>query len=323
MTASLQLLAAADTAHAAAHAASSTGEKSAAQKIAELGAELPFKVWDHVQMGEGVLVITNHMILLVLSAIILLVVMLPLAGAYKSRLVPKGFYQFLEVVMMWLQDEIVRPLLGKDTAKFMPYLWTLFFFILINNLLGLLPLYELTLALKLVGGYPISGTATGNVLVNAMLAATVFLVIQYYGIKQNGIKGYLAHLTAGTPVFIWPVMVPVEILGMFVKPIALTMRLFANMLAGSLVLKVFAMFVAIGLIMGGVATAIGVAIPVVLLSVAMMLLKLFVGFLQAFLFMFLSTLFIAQQQAHGEHGHDEHHGHEGHHGAHGHAVAAH
>jgi F-type H+-transporting ATPase subunit a len=323
MTASLQLLAAADTAHAAAHAASSTGEKSAAQKIAELGAELPFKVWDHVQMGEGVLVITNHMILLVLSAIILLVVMLPLAGAYKSRLVPRGFYQFLEVVMMWLQDEIVRPLLGKDTAKFMPYLWTLFFFILINNLLGLLPLYELTLALKLVGGYPIYGTATGNVLVNAMLAATVFLVIQYYGIKQNGIKGYLAHLTAGTPAFIWPVMVPVEILGMFVKPIALTMRLFANMLAGSLVLKVFAMFVAIGLIMGGVATAVGVAIPVVLLSVAMMLLKLFVGFLQAFLFMFLSTLFIAQQQAHTEHGHDEHHGHGGHGGDHGHAVAAH
>ena len=324
-------LAAAETAHTAAehgaaHAAVHGEPLTVAGKIAALGSELPFKVWDHVQAGHGALVVTNHMILLVLSAIVLLVAMLPMAGAYKSRLVPTGLAHVFEVLMLWLRDEIVKPLLGKDTNKFMPYLWTLFFFILVNNILGLLPLYELTLWMKLIGGYPIYGTATGNVVVNAALAVTVFFVIQYYGIQQNGIKGYLAHLTAGTPVFVWPVMVPVEILGMFVKPIALTMRLFANMLAGSLVLKVFAMFVAIGLIMGGTVIAAGIAVPVVLLSVAMTLLKLFVAFLQAFLFMFLTTLFIAQQQAHaehGEHGHGEHgHGDHGH-GAHGHTAGAH
>lgn len=321
----------ADTAKAASdvhHAAQGLADHAASaadpskSEISQLGGQLLAKVQDHVQGGDGFFVITNYMILLTLSALILMVVLLPVAGAYRRKQVPGGMAGFVETLMLWLRDEIVRPLLGKDTDKFMPLLWTLFAYILINNLLGLIPLYELTIWMKFIGLYPIYGTPTSSILINAGLAIVAFLVIQAYGIAQNGLFGYLKHFTGGTPAFLWPIMIPVEILGAFVKPIALTMRLFANMIAGSLVLKVFVMFVSVALILAGGVAAGAVAVPVIVLSVAMTLLKLFVAFLQAFLFMFLTTLFIAQQQAHGheEHGHDDH----GHGEAHGgHAAGAH
>lgn len=276
------------------------------------------KVVDHVQLGHGLVVLTNHMILLIMSAIIMLLIFPALGKMYQARLVPTGLNNFLETILVYLRDSTIKPLLGDATDRFLPYLWTIFFFILINNLLGLLPMYELTFWMKYIGLYPVYGTATGNVFVTAALAVTAFFVIQAFAIKENGIKGYLLHLTAGTPVFVWLIMVPVEFMGMFIKPIALTMRLFANMLAGGLVLKVLVGFVPMAFAGMGIAGALGVAIPVVLVSVAITALKLFVAFLQAFLFMFLTTLFIAQMAAH--HDHEEGHGH-GH--GHGHGEAAH
>ncbi|MFN4243144.1 MAG: F0F1 ATP synthase subunit A [Tepidisphaerales bacterium] len=282
------------------------------------------KVVDHVQVGHGLLVVTNHMILLVISAVIMLLVFPAMGKAYEKKLVPSGLANFLETILLFLRDNTIKPLLGDATDRFLPYLWTIFFFILINNLLGLLPLYELTFWMKYIGLYPIYGTATGNIFVTAALALTAFIAIQAFAIKENGIKGYLAHLTAGTPVFVWPIMVPVEIMGMFIKPIALTMRLFANMLAGGLVLKVLVGFVPLAFAGLGIAGALGVGIPVVLVSVAITALKLFVAFLQAFLFMFLTTLFIAQMAAHhDDHGHGDHAAAHDHAGAHGHAVAGH
>jgi F-type H+-transporting ATPase subunit a len=277
------------------------------------------KVVDHVQVGHGMMAVTNHMILMVMSAAILLIVLPLVAATYKTRLVPTGFANFVEVILVWLRDNAAKPLLGDATDKFMPYLWTIFCFILINNLLGLLPMYEMTFWMKYIGLYPVYGTATGNVFVTAALALTAFVVIQGYAIKVNGLGGWASHLTGGTPPAMWPIMIPVEILGMFIKPVALTMRLFANMLAGGLVLKVMAGFVPIALAGLGIAGAIGVGIPVVIAGVAITALKLFVAFLQAFLFMFLTTLFIAQMAAHD---HDDDH-HEEHDASHAGKPASH
>ena len=267
------------------------------------------KVIDHVQLGSGFFSLTNHMILLAASSIIL-VLFIPLAAAaYKFRMVPKGFQNLLESVLLFLRDSVVRPILGKEGDAFLPFLWTMFFFILINNLIGLLPLYDLTtyfLKKPLNLAHPIYGTATGNLMVTMALAVITFFVIQIYGLKQLGVDGYLQHLTAGTPKFIWPIIVPVEILGMFVKPFALMMRLFANMLAGGIVLKVLVGFVAMAAGLG-TAAQVGIGIPVVIGSVAMMLLKVFVAFLQAYLFVFLTTIFLSQMQHHDDHGVD--HGH--------------
>jgi F-type H+-transporting ATPase subunit a len=279
------------------------------------------KVVDHVQIGSGFAVVTNHMIMMCVTAVIMLLVFPLLAAGYKRRLVPSGVGNFFEAIVCYLRDEVVRPVLGDDTDRFLPYLLTVFFFILINNLLGLLPLYELTYWLKGLGilPYPIYGTATGNLAVTAVLAIGSFILIQTYAFQQNGVKGYLMHLTAGAPRYMWPIMVPVEIIGMFVKPFALMMRLFANMLAGGIVLKVIVGFVGMAFAGLGVAGAIGVGIPVILGSVFMMVLKLFVAFLQAYLFLFLTSIFIAQMAAHHDHEHDDH-GHEGH-DAHGHGPA--
>jgi F-type H+-transporting ATPase subunit a len=267
------------------------------------------KVIDHVQFGSGgFFSLTNHMILLCATSVIMLLLIPLVAAAYKFRLVPKGFQNAIEAVLLYIRDQVVRPILGKEGDTFLPFIWTMFFFILINNLIGLLPLYDLTtyfLKKPLGLAHPIYGTATGNLAVTAALAVITFVVIQAYGLKELGVNGYLAHLTAGTPKFIWPIIVPVEILGMFVKPFALMMRLFANMLAGGIVLKVLVGFVAMAADLGPIGQTF-IGIPVVIGSTAMMLLKVFVAFLQAYLFVFLTTIFLSQMQHH----HDDEHGHE-------------
>jgi F-type H+-transporting ATPase subunit a len=270
------------------------------------------KVVDHVQIGEasGFSVVTNHMILMAISALILVVVMPLVAGAYKRTLVPSGFSGFIETIISYLRDSVVRPVVGDDTDSFMPFLLTIFSFVLVNNLLGLMPLYELTYWLKSLGWlpHPIYGTATGNLAVTGVLALCSFVVIQMYAFQQNGVGGYLKHLTAGAPVYMWPIMVPVEIIGMIVKPFALMMRLFANMLAGGIVLKVLVGFVGMASAIG-IGGIIGIGIPVVIGSALMMVLKLFVAFLQAYLFMFLTSIFISQWAHHHDDHHEEGHAH--------------
>jgi F-type H+-transporting ATPase subunit a len=139
-------------------------------------------------------------------------------------------------------------------------------------------------------------SATGNLGVTAALAAITFVLTQVASIRAAGLWGYLKHLTGGVPWFLWLIMIPVEILGLFTKPFALTLRLFANMLAGHIVL-----FCLIGLIffIGHIAVA-AVAVP---LGMAIYFLELFVAFLQAFIFAMLSSLFIGMGVAMGDHGH--------------------
>lgn len=281
-------------------------------------------------IGDGWWLWNAHVGTLFLSGLILLIVGPMVAKSIATgpeaegtdRYIAKGrFAQTIEVICLYLREKAVRPLLHDRTDGFMPFLWTVFFFILVNNLLGLIPitdiLYFFNSDWKASHRAPIGGTATGNIAVTGVLAFISFLVINGAGVKQLGVSGYLKHLTGGAPVYIWPILVPVEILGTFIKPIALAIRLFANMTAGHVLLATLFMFVGMSL-----STGLAVGAPVTLIScvgaIAIMFLELFVAFLQAFVFMFLTAVFVSQLSHHGDHDHDHTHDHE--HAGHAHPA---
>jgi F-type H+-transporting ATPase subunit a len=262
--------------------------------------------------AHGVWWLTNHMIMMCIAALLMLIVFPILTRRYRSgELIPTGTRNFFEAIMLFVRNDVAKPVLGDDADRFMPFLWTLFFFILFNNLLGLLPLEPITgpIMRALFGehAHAVYGTATANIWVTGALALTSFIVIQVSGVRANGLGNYLKHFLAGAPWYMAPVMVPVEILGMFVKPVALAIRLMANMTAGHILLAVLAGFTAAAAAAGYGALA-GIGFAVVVGSVAIMVLELFVAFLQAYIFTFLTALFIGQLVVHE---HDEHHGSEG------------
>ena len=249
----------------------------------------------------------------------------------EARYLTKGkFAQLVEVLIVGLRDMMIRPVLGDRAEKFLPYLLAVFFFILINNLLGMIPLLDFGVFVNfyaheagLAGAdkwkdlhiAPFGGTATQSIWVTGALAIIAGLVINIAGLKRLGVAEYAKHLTAGTPVFLWPIMVPVEIMGTAIKPIALALRLFAVMTAGHILLAV--MFVFFEMIardtaaMGtgaGLLVAVILWIPVILMATFIFLLEVFVSFLQALIFMFLTAVFIGLLDHHGEHHHhvDEH-----------------
>jgi F-type H+-transporting ATPase subunit a len=270
--------------------------------------------------------ITMHVVNLLVAGGLLIVTMLAAARAIgtgpaslgNERFVTKGcFAQFVEVIVEYLLNSVIKPQLGEKANRFAPLLLSLFFFILYNNLLGLIPLLDLQHLLGIHDPW-LGGTATGNIAVTAALALITFVVIQVNGVRSLGLSNYLKHYMGGAPPMLAVIMVPVEIMGTFIKPFALAVRLFANMTAGHILLATLLMFVSLGLKNLGVIVGGGITIASVIASVPIMFLELFVAFLQAFIFTFLSTLFIAQLSHHHGDEHDEEHGH-----GHGHAAGAH
>ena len=220
----------------------------------------------------------------------------------KSR-----FAHTVEVICGYLRENTVRPLLHERTNMYMPFLWTVFFFILINNLLGLIPLLDAQNLLnpEMAAEHRafIGGTATQSIYVTAALSLMAGLMINFAGIKELGIVGYIKHLTAEAPIFVWPIIIPIEILGTFIKPIALSIRLFANMTAGHILVAVLLGFAADGFgNLGIIGLPVGIVSSVAV--IAIYFLELFVAFLQAFVFMFLTTVFISLLAHHGEHDQD-------------------
>lgn len=255
--------------------------------------------------------LTMHVVTMTVVAALLIWTMKVAADAIATgpesegneRYLTRGrFAQMIEVVVLYLRDNVIRPQLGKDANKFTPYLLTLFFFILYNNVLGLVPLMDIQ---HLFGIHTtwIGGTATGNIAVTAGLALIAFIVIQINGIRSSGVKGWAAHFLGGAPLYLAPIMVPVEILGTFIKPFALAVRLFANMTAGHTLLATLLMFTGMGLSAIGPLAGSPITLVSVLAAIPLMFLELFVAFLQAFIFMFLTAVFIAQLM---HHHHDEH-----------------
>lgn len=212
---------------------------------------------------------------------------------------------FVEVICLYLRDQVFRPMLEDETDKYIPVLWTFFWFILINNLLGLVPLVDITamLGINPVNGVPvgIGGTATQSIWVTGALATIAFVFINGVGFAKDPI-GYCKHMTAGAPVFMWPIMVPVEIIGTLVKPFALALRLFANMTGGHIIVATLLGFV-VSLSMWKVGVGHGLALLPLLGTVAIYLLEVLVAFIQAYIFTFLTGLFLSQLVVHdhGEH----------------------
>jgi F-type H+-transporting ATPase subunit a len=254
---------------------------------------------------------SNNVLSLLISGGLMLLIFPRITRKYQAgEHVPTGTRNLFEAVLVYIREEIARPILGDETDRFMPFLWTLFFFILFNNLLGLLPIGALTgWFMRPMGLEPLGGTATANIWVTGALAVLAFGMWQYHGIKANGLATYLKHFTGGAPLYMAPLMVPLEILGMLVKPFALAIRLFANMIAGHTVLAVLLMFTGMAFT-AGAAIGWGISIVVVLAGAAMMCLELFVAFLQTYIFVFLTAMFIGQLVIH-EHEHKEGEG--GHH----------
>ncbi len=227
--------------------------------------------------------ITKNVFMMMLSVIILMLVFLSLARSYRRSGItePKGLQGFLEPLIIFIEEDVARPNIGDEKYhRYMPYLLTVFFFILLNNLMGLIPFF------------PFGANVTGNIAVTMVLAVFTFLITQFSGNRE-----YWRHIfnTPGVPVWLAFIMIPVEVIGMFTKPFALMIRLFANITAGHIiVLSLIAMIF--------ILKSVFIAVPSMIMVVFMDMIELLVAFLQAYIFTLLSALFIGL--AVPEHHHD-------------------
>lgn len=372
-----------------------------------------------LSLPNGYSLLTNHILMMLIAASIMLI-FLPRAArriatgktGTSHDYVTKGYFShILEVICIFFREEVTRPALGKNTDKFMPFIWTVFFFILINNLLGMIPLLDITALLyqpfsgsgnhvaeaasatenapldfvdtdtpaneqaktedhgattevahddnppadlhaattesnathasedehhvwklgnlvlfqdmtqkqQASHFHGIGGTATANVAVTGAMALIAIIVIIGSGIKSLGFMGFLHHLTLDAPVFLWPITIFLELIGLVVKPFALTVRLAANMTAGHLMLAALLGFCSMswnGLaVVSANETSFGGAFASLLISIASIVfavligwLEMLVAFIQAYIFTFLTAMFISLFQ-HQEHEHNHEHSH--------------
>jgi len=237
--------------------------------------------------------ITKHFVLSLIALLIVTGVFLSLAGRYRKgegrTSAPHGVLQnMMEVLVVFIRDEIAKPnIQGDKWKKFLPYLLTAFFFILVANILGLIPFF---------------GAATSNIAVTGVMAFMTFAIGLLYGSKDH----YLELLTGppDAPAFVRVILVPIEIIGLVMRHLALAIRLFANMLGGSLIIfsllgLIFIMNVVFGAVAAWGSTVISIGFTVFILLV-----KLLVAFIQAYVFTALSALFIGMSVE--EHHHDDH-----------------
>lgn len=233
-------------------------------------------------VGAWQIVMSNHAFMVVVSAIVL-VVLIPLA-VRSARLVPAGLQNVVESVCVFLRDQMARGILGSHTDEYIGLLWTTFFFVLTLNLLGMIPSEKIV---SLVLGRPshFGGPATANIFVTGALAAATTVMTHAFGIRQHGFIGYLVSIAPPVPRWLLPLMYPLELLSMSIRPFTLAIRLFANIIAGHMVVGTI-----LGLIL--VFKNLGVAAASIGAGAALSLLDLLVAFIQAYIFTFLFTLYI-------------------------------
>jgi F-type H+-transporting ATPase subunit a len=239
--------------------------------------------WDPIHIGGLTLDLspTKHVVMLLIAATLCLVTLLLAARAQgrhqQAGRAPKGFSNGIEALVLYLRQEVVMPNVGPHGDKYVPFVLTLFFFILFANLLGLIPY---------------GATATGNISVTATLAILAFIMIEVAGMRTLGAKGYMKTIVywphdqpLAMKLALTPLLTPIELAGKFTKPIALAIRLFANMTAGHIVVLAL-----LGLIFSFGSYFIAPA-PF-LAALGIMLLEIFIAFLQAFVFALLTSVFI-------------------------------
>ncbi len=254
--------------------------------------EIELPRWPPVHVGPVTLDLspTRHVVMLLLSATLCaLVLVVAGRGAERARAAGRptsGFAGAIEAMVLYLRNDVILPNVGHHGEKYVPFCLTAFFMILFANLLGLVPYMA---------------TATGNIAVTATLAILSFIMIEVAGMRALG-KGYIntivywphdLPLAVKAPITL--IMTPVEILSKFTKPFALAMRLFANMTAGHIaVLSLIGMIFTFAQLLHYSPAAYGAALIPVALATGIMCLEVFVAFLQAFIFMLLTAVFIGQ-----------------------------
>jgi F-type H+-transporting ATPase subunit a len=221
---------------------------------------------------------SKHFVFFLLAALLVILGARLAVRTYESSGVPRGVGAIVEALVLFIRDEVAEPSIGHgDARKFTPLLCSFFFFILVAALLGLMPF---------------AATSTGNLAVTMALALVSFVAQQYAGISRYGLAGHFKNLVPpGMPLWLLPIMIPVEIISMFTKPFALMIRLFANMLAGHMVITTLLLLIAL---MGQLSCVAGAMMtPVSIgLSLFIMLLEILVAFIQAYIFTLLSAIFI-------------------------------
>lgn len=237
--------------------------------------------------------ITKNVLTLFIVFGLMLFIFISVAQSYKKRIgkSPKGLQSFIEPIIIFVRDDIAKPSIGKKHEKFMPYLLTVFFFIWIANLLGLIPV--------LPGG----ANMTGNIAITLTLAVFSFIITTI-----NGNKHYWGHIFAmpGVPTWVLFLLTPIEILGVFLRPFVLMIRLFANITAGHIIaLAFFSLIFIFGNGGESVGAGVGVGFASWLFTVFMMFLELLVAFLQAYVFTLLSAIYFGSAVEEGHH-HEEH-----------------
>jgi len=223
--------------------------------------------------------ITKNVTAMLIVSLFMFWVFRRVARAYKTRdgQAPKGIQGFIEPIFLFMREEVLEPFLGKKADRYLPFIMSIFFFILALNLFGQIPFF---------GG----ANVTGSLSVTLVLAVLAFLVT-----NLSGNKDYWKHIfwMPGVPAWVKTILTPVEFLGMFIKPITLTLRLFANITAGHIVVIIF---VSLIFIFGNVGTnyagAAGGAVGSTVLTMFMMAIELLVAFIQAFVFAILTTSYI-------------------------------
>jgi F-type H+-transporting ATPase subunit a len=228
--------------------------------------------------------ITKFMVLEVVGALIVAVIFIWLAQKISSGRKPRGrLWNLFETMLLFIRDEVARPAIGHhDADRFLPVLWTMFFFVLICNLLGMVPW---------------AGSPTGALATTGAMAIITFLVVIGGGMSKMGVVGFWAgqvpHMDLPLPlaIILKPMIFVLEVVGLLIRHFVLAVRLLANMMAGHLVLAVLVAFVA-AVAKFGLAALLGVGAVSIFGAMALSLLELFVAFLQAYIFTFLSALFI-------------------------------
>jgi F-type H+-transporting ATPase subunit a len=268
--------------------------------------------------------VTNHLAMTAVTAVVVILVMAYVASRIRVKgegleaYQTKGrLAQMFETVCWFIRDEVTRPNLHGLTDKYISYIWSVFFFILFANVLGLIPLGSgLQLSALIWSEHPShyshwGGTATSNLSLNAMLALCSFIAVVFIGIRETGAKAFFGHfnpigwdgpkamsLGLGLPLYV------LEWLGLIIKCVVLAMRLFGTMMAGHLVVAAI-----VGLVFMAASVShllgYGVELAVILGCIVLTLLELFICMLQAFIFTFLTVLFISTTAAHhGDHDHE-------------------
>jgi F-type H+-transporting ATPase subunit a len=274
------------TEHAAAPGAEHGGAFDPQQLLAhhvldQQSLEIPFLGEVHLptlHLGPWALPITRHVVMMWIAGVIVLLVA-GLAARRRAR-VPGRMQSLVEIMVLFVRDELARKSIGHDGDRYVPFLLTTFFFILTCNYLGLVPY---------------AATATSNISVTAALAFLALFVTQLAGIRQYGLIGHAKNLIPpGLPAWLLPIMILVELLGVLTKPFALCVRLFANMTAGHvIILSLFSIIFLLKSVLFGVF----ISVPFALFINGI---ELLVAFLQAYIFTMLTALFIGMS-AHPAH----------------------